>query len=585
MDLKGKHDPMTSQDPDLLKTIEVLTRKAHRERCARLEAEKLLNEKSRELYVAKQEVEASLFSVQQQSNQDTALIKLKSYLESILLAFNQTFLQHPLSDKLLQRLMEELSGINHIKSSQLIFNTELETGHQSRFSAGLPLQDQSADSASSNRQLVVNLGADKHTLGALYITLSVPLTWLDAIEKQLLLFADMIFAAHQRQALLDKTLAQKRRAEQSERSTKDFVAMINHELRTPLNGLLGNTELLIETPMSDYQEKLVNNMFQSGELLKVIINDLLDISKINAGMLELHEVIFSPVQLCKVIQDTFSAQASEKKLDFDFTIDPDTPHYLIGDSDRIKQLFVNLIGNAIKFTEKGKISVKLDWHQSSFRFVVSDTGCGIPEENLTTLFDPFTQVNNRSNRLYEGTGLGLTICKLLVNEMHGQVNIESKLNVGSSFTVALPLKISAPQKAILQPEFNYTTFDSLKILVVEDSHINQVLIKMMLAKLNIPPYIVDNGQEAIDFLSNTQVDIVFMDCRMPIVDGYQATRELRKQNYTKPIIALTAGTTSTEIEQCKQCGMDDIVRKPYKIDDLKVVLMKWNPLNTLNEPV
>lgn len=576
---------MSSQDPDLMKTIEVLTRKAHRERCARLEAEKLLNEKSRELYIAKQEVEASLVSVQQQSNQDTALIRLKSYLESILLAFNQTFLQNPLSDHLLQRLMEELSGIEHIESSQLIFNAELEIGHQSRFSAGLPLQDHTPYLDSPHRQIMVNLGSEGHTLGALYITLNVPLTWLSAIEKQLFLFADMIFAAHQRQALLDKTLAQKRRAEQSERSTKDFVAMINHELRTPLNGLLGNTELLIETPMSGYQEKLVNNMFQSGELLKVIINDLLDISKINAGMLELNEIIFSPLQLCKVIQDTFSAQATEKNIDFQFNIAPNTPHYLSGDPDRIKQLFVNLIGNAIKFTEKGKISVNLDWHQSSFRFVVSDTGCGIPEENLTTLFDPFTQVNNRSNRLYEGTGLGLTICKLLVNEMHGQVKIESQLNVGSRFTISLPLKISAPQQTIQQPEFNYTAFDSLKILVVEDSHINQVLIKMMLAKLNIPLYMVDNGQEAIDFLNSTQVDIVFMDCRMPVVDGYQATRELRKRNYTKPIIALTAGTTSTEIEQCKQCGMDDIVRKPYKIADLKAVLMKWHPINTLNESV
>ncbi|MBW8182053.1 ATP-binding protein [Shewanella nanhaiensis] len=576
---------MSNKEADLIKTIAVLTRKAQRERSARLEAEKLLNQKSRELYFAKQEVEASLSSIQKKSSQDIALIELKSSLELILLEFNQNFLQQPLSNELLQSLMDTLAKLKHIESSQLVFKNKQKTSHQANFSAGTFTQwapynkEQAMDCEYSHRQLIVKIGENQHTLGSLYINLSVPNSWLATIEKQLFLFSNMIFAAYQRQALLDKTLAQKTRAEQSERSTKDFVAMINHELRTPLNGLLGNTELMIETRLSDHQEKLLKNMVQSGELLKVIINDLLDISKINAGMLELNEVVFSTLELTKVIQNTFAAQAAEKGLAFDFEIDPKTPENLLGDPDRIKQIFVNLIGNAIKFTDKGKISIKIDWHQSSFRFVISDTGCGIPKEHLANLFDPFIQVNNRSNRLYEGTGLGLTICKLLVNEMLGQIALESKPNKGSSFTVTLPLAITQAQQTSQPTEFSYADFDSLKVLVVEDSHINQTLIKMMLAKFNIPPFMVDNGQEAIDFLSNTEVDIVFMDCRMPVVDGFQATRELRKQNYTNPIIALTAGTTSTEIEQCKQCGMDDIVCKPYKIADLKAILMKWNPLN------
>ncbi|WP_394393387.1 ATP-binding protein [Shewanella woodyi] len=576
---------MSDKEADLIKTIAVLTRKAQRERSARLEAEKLLNQKSRELYFAKQEVEASLFSIQEKSDQDTALIGLKSNLESILLEFNQNFLQQPLSNDLLQSLMDTLAKLKHVESSQLVFKNEQKTSHQANFSAGTFTQwaphnkGQTTDSEYPHRQLIVKIGENQHILGSLYINLSVPNNWLSTIEKQLLLFSNMISAAYQRQVLLEKTLAQKTRAEQSERSTKDFVAMINHELRTPLNGLLGNTELMIETRLSDYQEKLIKNMVQSGELLKVIINDLLDISKINAGMLELNEVAFSTQGLTKVIQNTFAAQAAEKGLDFDFEIDPKTPENLSGDPDRIKQIFVNLIGNAIKFTDKGKVSIKVDWHESSFRFVISDTGCGIPKEHLANLFDPFTQVNNRSNRLYEGTGLGLTICKLLVNEMLGQIALESQPDKGSSFTVTLPLAVTQAQQISQPAKFNYADFDSLTVLVVEDSHINQTLIKMMLAKFNIPPFMVDNGQEAIDFLSDTEVDIVFMDCRMPVVDGFQATRELRKQNYTNPIIALTAGTTSTEIEQCKQCGMDDIVCKPYKIADLKAILMKWNPLS------
>lgn len=385
----------------------------------------------------------------------------------------------------------------------------------------------------------------------------------------------MLLAAYQRQALLDRTLAAKQRAEQSERSTRDFVAMINHELRTPLSGVVGSTELMLQTQLTAEQKALLNTMMQSGELLKVIINDLLDVSKINAGMLQLNEAAFDPLQLCNMIKDTFTIQTQEKQLAFEFSYQPTIPPRLVGDPDRIKQLFVNLIGNAIKFTEQGSINVDVQWSNEMFCFTVTDTGCGIPQESIDSIFEPFTQANNRSNRKFEGTGLGLTICRLLVSEMNGHISIDSDINVGTTFSIALPLRIAKQSQVATSTPETQIDISQLSVLVVEDSHTNQMLIKLMLAKLNIEPSIAANGQEAIEYLNHNQVDIVFMDCRMPIVDGYEATMILRNQGYAEPIIALTAGTTSTERELCFDAGMDDIVSKPYKLDDLRCALTQW----------
>lgn len=572
---------MNDEIAKLEQMVALLTRKADRERQAKIAAEKLLDEKSRELYLAKQLVEESLSSIQEKSDQDIALIKLKSYLESILLDFNQNFLQKPLSNSLLQLLVDDLSAIEQIDAIELVFRNAQQAQSLLRFHTGKEVNWQALPEtikfgwSDDFSQLTVNISADKEFLGHFRIALSVPENWIHTIEKQLLVFGDMLLAAYQRQALLDRTLAAKQRAEQSERSTRDFVAMINHELRTPLSGVVGSTELMLQTQLTAEQKALLNTMMQSGELLKVIINDLLDVSKINAGMLQLNEAAFDPLQLCNMIKDTFTIQTQEKQLAFEFSYQPAIPPRLVGDPDRIKQLFVNLIGNAIKFTEQGSINVDVQWSNEMFCFTVTDTGCGIPQESIDSIFEPFTQANNRSNRKFEGTGLGLTICRLLVSEMNGHISIDSDINVGTTFSIALPLRIAKQSQVATSTPETQIDISQLSVLVVEDSHTNQMLIKLMLAKLNIEPSIAANGQEAIEYLNHNQVDIVFMDCRMPIVDGYEATMILRNQGYAKPIIALTAGTTSTERELCFDAGMDDIVSKPYKLDDLRCALTQW----------
>lgn len=562
--------------------IELLNRKIAREKAAKKAAESLLEEKSRELYSAKQLVEDSLINIKEESKQGIALLHFKTYLESILLDYNQLFLQKPISNILLQRLLDDLIGIENIKASRIRFKSPTEENQFDTFIAGdkaliqqISTANQALNWSNDHQQIKLLIKTSNNVLGSLTLVIDSPTSWQNTIEKQLLLFCDMISAAQRRQELLENTIKEKLRAESSEQSTRDFVAMINHELRTPLNGLLGSAELMLDTTLSSYQQQLLNTMHQSGELLRVIINDLLDLSKMSAGMLQIVEVDFSPAKLCQMIFDIFKQRTEDFGLTFSFNVQQNMPQILLGDPDRIKQILVNLIGNALKFTQEGEIKVDITWEQEKLHLAVQDTGCGIPEDKVATLFDPFTQVNNSSNRSFEGTGLGLAICKQLVDEMNGTISLSSVLGEGSCFKVALPLNCS--QKLALdieRPQADYP-IEKLKILVVEDSKVNQMLIEMILAKFGITPTIANDGQEALDYLSVNNVDIVFMDCRMPVVDGFEATSLLREKGYTKPIIALTASTTSVETEQCYQCGMDEIINKPYQQDDIKTALTKW----------
>ncbi len=573
---------LEDEKADLQKQIELLTKKVQREHQTKLAAEKLLEEKSRELYLAHKILEDNLLIIKNRSEQDIALLHLKTHLESVLLDFSQMFLKEHPSDEQLQRLVDELADIEYIHSCRLILSASDSSLIDDQFIAGSPTdwwdkttQDNSCQWSDEGHQLSVIIKGSSQHLGALQVALNTPGPWQETIEKQLLLFCDMLHFAYQRQELLNRTLEEKHRAEHSERTARDFVAMINHELRTPLSGLLGSADLMRDTGMSSHQEQLLKTMHQSGELLEVIINDLLDISKINAGMLKIIDVNFRPEQLCLMIQNIFATKTAELGLAFELTFDEHIPPQLIGDPDRIKQLFVNLIGNAIKFTEQGKISVKVEWVQDRFSFTISDSGCGIPKDKLANIFEPFVQVNNASNRPHEGTGLGLAICKLLVEKMEGEIALESSVDEGTQFSVRLPLKPTDETVDVIVNEEVEVPLESLTVLVVEDSEVNRLLISMMLDKLKIKPYLVNNGQQAINFLAETQVDIVLMDCRMPIVDGFEATRRLRHSGYCRPIIALTAGTTTLEIDKCFDSGMDEIINKPYKLIDIKRVLTKW----------
>lgn len=566
------------------KMIELLNRKIQREKQARKAAEILLEKKGNELYSAKKLVEETLRMVQKQAENDVALLKFKSYLEAIFLEYSQRLLQEKLTKGLLKRLLEDLVNVESIQGIQL--SSSLATQEQdirvfytdsdiqfSDFSTSKGSLDWNAECT----QLIVYLYQDEMRCGSLQFMFTQPPspTWYDTIENQFSLFSEMISAAFERQKLLEETLKEKQRAEKSEQATRDFVAMINHELRTPLNGLLGSAELMEDTVITSYQRTLLETVHQSGEMLRVIINDLLDFSKMSAGMLDLKVDSFAPSRLISTIQQIFTRQIEEKRLAFEVNVTPNLPEMLQGDVDRIQQIIVNLIGNAIKFTKEGKITLSVSWINDALQIIVSDTGCGIPKDKQSSLFDPFIQVDNSSQRQFEGTGLGLSICQFLVSVMHGEISFSSDEGIGSEFTVFIPLNLPLIQQGTNDDVGSTFPIEQLSILAVEDIKMNQTILKMMLAKIGIIPKFADNGQQAIDFLGDNDVDIILMDCRMPIMDGFEATKRLRKSGYSKPIIALTAGTTSMEVEQCITVGMDDTLNKPYKSKELQRMLQRW----------
>ncbi|TDM52059.1 ATP-binding protein [Aliivibrio fischeri] len=569
---------------DVDKTIELLNRKIKREKSARKAAEELLERKSHELYMAKQLVEGTLFTVQEKAEKDVVLLEFKSYLDSILLDYNQRLLREQPTQMLLQSLVNDLGCLNSIQSVCLSFSSNV-NGTLTQLYAGKTREFESLSHAShpvqwneSLTQMTVFFELENIESGAIQLIFNTsPNTmWRDTIEKQFSLISEMINAAFERKYLLDKTLKEKRRAESSERATRDFVAMINHELRTPLNGLLGSAELMEDTEITEYQNKLLETIHQSGQMLRIIINDLLDFSKMSAGMLELKLAQFKPCVLVKTIEQIFTPQMAEKCLRFDIHIADNLPQFLMGDIDRVQQILVNLIGNAFKFTKSGHISLKVGWQENALLLIVSDTGCGIPQDKQKSLFEPFTQVDNSSQRQFEGTGLGLSICKLLVDAMSGELSFKSELGKGSEFQVKLPLEVVCEQR-IHSSENNQLScsIENLSILAVEDIKMNQVILNMMLNKLGITPDFANDGMEALTYLQEHDVDIVLMDCRMPILDGFETTKRLREQGYRKPILALTAGTTSMEVKACIDAGMDDTLSKPYKAAELEAMLKSW----------
>lgn len=566
------------------KMIELLNRKVQREKSARRAAEELLEKKSHELYTAKKLVEKTLLMVQAQAENDTVLLTFKSYLDSILLDYSQRLLQEKPSKQLLTKLLEDLVKIEPIQAiylSSTVVTQEQDIQifcdkNKVVFSNFKNLQN-NVEWSSDSTQLVVYLHQNTRQCGILQFVFSYTpnVEWHETIEKQCQLFAEMISAAFKQQQLLENALKEKLRAEKSEQATRDFVAMINHELRTPLNGLLGSADLMEDTEITEYQQILLSTIHQSGEMLRVIINDLLDFSKMSAGMLELKIDSFEPRLLFNMIEKIFFLQVEEKKLEFIINIDDAIPLRLQGDVDRIQQILVNLIGNAIKFTEKGSITLTTSWKESTLEFVVSDTGCGIPIDKQSSLFDPFVQVDNSSQRKFEGTGLGLSICKFLVKEMQGRLSVKSEEGEGCEFTVCIPLSSEYKKSEEIINAYIDFPIEQLSVLAVEDIKMNRVILKMMLAKLGVSPDFAENGLQALKYLEKNTVDIILMDCRMPVLDGFETTKRLREKGYSKPILALTAGTTSIEVEACINAGMDDTLNKPYKAEELELMLKVW----------
>lgn len=383
-----------------------------------------------------------------------------------------------------------------------------------------------------------------------------------------------------------KLVKEKERSEQLAMVRDEFLSSMSHEIRTPLNGILGFTDLLLENPLFDDEaKKQLDYIKMSGDILLVIINDILDLAKIESGQITLYEKPFDLAKLTQLIYNTFVIKVQEKDINFKISIDKKIPKILHGDSIRISQILFNLISNAVKFTpNRGKIRLKIKFDREFeglyyIKVFVKDTGIGIPSDRIDSIFAPFIQVSNDTARKYGGTGLGLTIIKKIINMMNGDIRVKSKPNVGTKFIVSLPFvnknSDSVSSKSIVKQSQSVTPInknENINVLLVDDNPINQTLLEKVLSKFNYNCVTVNNGSLAVEAVTNGDFDIVLMDIMMPILNGYEATTIIRNlEDETKkniPIVALTAVVTGSVIEQCAAVGINKYLSKPFEPEEL-----------------
>lgn len=366
-----------------------------------------------------------------------------------------------------------------------------------------------------------------------------------------------------------------------------FLANMSHEIRTPLNGVIGMARLLLKTPMDEKQAHYARVIQSSAEALLQVINDILDLSKIDAGRMEIEEAPFSLRTMLHDFRDMMAVRAQEKGVEFILSIRHGCPDDVIGDSGRLRQILFNLCGNALKFTDHGYILLEVmaegegEGGMSEVRFTVTDTGVGIPADKQETVFERFTQADTSTTRKFGGTGLGLAICRELVGRMGGHIRLTSKEGKGSVFSFTILLKEGIPELSgdAPQPQRQVNPdFSGLRVLVAEDNPVNQEIMAEMLRAHGIVVHIVADGDRAIETLSHTAIDMVFMDCQMPGMDGYTATAHIRDMPATKslPVIAMTANAMKGDREKCIAAGMDDYLSKPVSEEALLAILSKWS---------
>ncbi|MFZ5669193.1 MAG: ATP-binding protein [Pseudomonadota bacterium] len=363
-------------------------------------------------------------------------------------------------------------------------------------------------------------------------------------------------------------------AEAANAAKSAFLATMSHEIRTPLNGVLGMTQAIAADTLSPIQRERLDVIRQSGEALLAILNDILDLSKIEAGKLELEEIAFDLGEVARGAHSAFTALANKKGVSFALDIEAGKGAYR-GDPTRVRQILYNLVSNALKFTETGEIRVTAAREGGDLVLAVADTGVGIAPEVAARLFDSFSQADASTTRRFGGTGLGLAICRRLADLMGGSIGVESAVGRGSTFTVRLPLERIGEERGQVQPPVPDAPPPalSIRVLAAEDNSVNQLVLKTLLHQIGVEPTLVGDGRAAVDAWATAAWDVILMDVQMPVMDGPDAVREIRAREAASgrrrtPILALTANAMSHQIAEYLAAGMDGHVAKPIEVSRL-----------------
>jgi PAS domain S-box-containing protein len=364
-------------------------------------------------------------------------------------------------------------------------------------------------------------------------------------------------------------------AKNAVKAKQQFLSNMSHEIRTPMNAIIGFTKVVLRTNITDKQKEYLNAIKISGDALIVLINDILDLAKVDAGKMTFEKTPFKMKSSIAAMLHLFETKIQEKNLKLVKEYDSKIPDVLVGDPIRLHQIILNLVSNAVKFTSKGKITVSVDLlHEDEdkviLKFAVTDTGIGISEEKIGTIFENFQQATSETSRLYGGTGLGLAIVKQLIEPQNGTIRVNSTIHKGSTFSFTLPFQKT---NSDVELENELTEIDSemknIKVLVVEDIALNQLLMKTLLDDFGFELDIAENGKIAIEKLQEKDFDIILMDLQMPEMNGFEATKYIRNTMHsTIPIIALTADVTTVDVDKCKAVGMNDYIAKPVDETEL-----------------